>query len=417
MRKKVFLISIFFLFALSILSAGKVKAIINAHIIPVSSPPIEKGIILIEDGKIKAVGENLSIPPEAEVIDLKGLYVYPGMIDAYSRLGLMEIASIPVTVDFREAGQFKPHVNTCIAVYPYSEHIPIALANGILAALAAPAGGWISGKSCLIQLYGKNIFEMDIKNPVALHIEFPERGRRRGSQKEKKEAKLNLKPLEEFFEKARLYLKAKEAAQKDPSVKTPPFDEKLEAMIPVLKGKLPVIISANKEGSILAAIKFAKKHRLKAILYGVKNGWKVADKIAASGYPVILAPLYTSPDRWEDGYDAPYRNAGVLAKAGVKIAFSTASASAAMDLPFHAAKAVAFGLDKETALKAVTLYPAEILGVADRLGSIEPGKLANLVVTDGDLLEIRTHIKFVFIKGKKIKPDNKFIREYLKYRK
>ncbi len=395
----------------ALLAAGKITVLMNAEVYPITAPLVKGATIIIEGEKIKAVGKGLKIPEGAMVIDLKGLRVYPGMIDAYSRLGLMEIGSLPETIDFREAGQFKPHVDTCRAVYPWSEHIPVALANGVMAALAAPSGGWIAGRSCLIQLYGRNIFEMTLKDPVALHIELPEKRGKRG-----KVAKLNMKPLEEFLNKALYYMKVKKAAMKDPSISPPPFEEKLEAMIPVLEGKLPVIITANKEASILAALKFIKKYKLKGILQGAKNGWKVARQIAKAGVPVIIGPLYTSPDSWEDGYDAPYRNASVLAKAGVKIAFSTASASAAMDLPFHAAKAVAFGLDRETALKAVTIYPAEILGVEDKLGSIEPGKLANLVITDGDLLEIKTHVKFLIIRGKKVVLDNKFIREYMRYR-
>ncbi len=396
----------------ALLAAGKITVLVNAEIYPVTAPPLKGATIIIEGERIKAVGKGLKIPESAQVIDLKGFRVYPGMIDAYSRLGLMEIGSLPETIDFREAGAFKPHVDTCRAVYPWSEHIPTALANGIMAALAAPSGGWIAGRSCLIQLYGRNIFEMTLKDPVALHIELPEKRGRKA-----KAAKLNLKPLEDFLSRALYYMKLKKAASRNPSIPPPPYDEKLEAMIPVLEGKLPVIITANKEATILAALKLIKKYKFKGILQGVKNGWKVARQIARAGVPVIIGPLYTSPDSWEDGYDAPYRNASVLAKAGVKIAFSTASASAAMDLPFHAAKAVAFGLDPETALKAVTIYPAEILGVSDRLGSIEAGKLANLVITDGDLLEIKTHVKFLIVRGKKVVPDSKFIREYLRYRR
>lgn len=182
----------------------------------------------------------------------------------------------------------------------------------------------------------------------------------------------------------------------------PEFDEKLEFMLPVINGDLPVMISVHSAQDILEAIQFVQNENIKAIFFGVSQGWKVAGKIKEAGIPVIFGSLYAMPPKWEDGYDSLYRNPAVLQKAGVRFAFSSQSASVAKDLPYHAAKAAAFGLDKKEALKGVTIYPAQIFGIDDKVGSLEKGKIANIVLTDGDILEMRTNIKHVFIDGKEM---------------
>ncbi|HDJ22641.1 MAG TPA: amidohydrolase, partial [Candidatus Aminicenantes bacterium] len=216
---------------------------------------------------------------------------------------------------------------------------------------------------------------------------------------------------------ARYYEKRRLAAQKNTLLPYPDFDEKLEALLPVVQGQLPVMISVYAENDIKQVIKLVKEEKLKAILFGVHDGWKVANEIAQAGLPVVLDSLYNMPVRWEDGYDALYRNPAALVKAGVKIAFSSQSASVAKDLPWHAAKAVAFGLEAEEALKAVTINPAEIFGVADQMGSLEKGKLANIVLTDGDILEIKRHVKHLFIEGQEIDLSNYYTELLHKFEK
>ncbi len=382
--------------------APRFVAVKGAKIIPVVGDDIEEGIVLIRDNLIEALGKDVTIPEGARIFDAKGLFVYPGMIDGLSRLGLQEIGSLRATIDYRETGKFNPQAVCVEALRPDSIHIPISRANGITAALIAPSGGLISGQSGLIRLTGRRPKEMIIKNPVAMHINLPTIARprfRRTTQPQREEASKQLQEIKELFNEVRLYQKLKNAAEKNELLLSPEFDERLEFLIPVVRGELPVMISVHGEKDILDAIKFVQEEKLKAIFYGVTEAWKVAEEIKKSGIPVVFGSMYSMPPKWEDGYDAIFRNPSVLSHAGVKIAFSSSSATLAKDLPYHAAKAAAFGLDKREALKAVTIYPAQIFGVEDHMGSLEKGKLANIVVADGDILELRTHIKHVFIEG------------------
>lgn len=385
-------------------------AIKGARLVPVTQEEIAAGIILIKDDKIEAIGKDIALPHEAKVIEVKGLTAYPGMIDGYCYLGLSEIGSILATIDYRETGRINPQVRAVEALRPDSMHIPIARANGITAALVAPSGGLISGQSGLIKLAGLTPNEMVIKSPVAMHIEFPppprSEFRREGQTRE--EASRRIEELKDLFQKARHYQKMKMLASKNPLLVLPEFDEKLEFLLPVVRGELPVMISVYGERDILSAIKFVQEEKLKAIFFGVSQGWKVAEELGKAKIPVIFASLHEIPSSWDDGYDAIYRNPGIIHKAGVKIAFSSQSASLAKDLPYFAAKAAAFGLDKKEALKAVTIYPAQIFGIDHLMGSLEKGKLANIVLADGDILELKTDIKKVFIEGQEIDLSNRY---------
>ncbi|MGD8536496.1 MAG: amidohydrolase family protein [Candidatus Aminicenantes bacterium] len=380
---------------------AQVIAIKGAKIIPVVGEDIQEGTILIKDGKIEDLGENVTIPAGAKIIDAKGLTAYPGMIDSFCFLGLHEIGSIRATVDYRETGRLNPQVKAVEALRPDSVHIPISRSNGITAAVVVCTGGLISGQSGLIRLVGWTPEEMVIKSSVAMHIQFPTIPRfRRAETQPREQSSKQVEELKRLLNEARYYQKRKVAAQKDSRLPLPEFDEKLEFLLPIVNGQLPVLISVYAENDIKAAIQFVQDEKLKAIFCGVTEGWKVADEIKKSGIPVVFGSLYAMPSKWEDGYDAIYRNPSVLAKAGVKFAFSSQSATLAKDLPYHAAKAAAFGLDKREALKGVTLYPAQIWEVDDLLGSLEKGKVANIVLADGDMLELRTNIEYVFIDGK-----------------
>lgn len=414
-----------FLFLISIvltlfgpIRAEEVVAITNVKIIPVVGNDIEKGTIVVRGERIEDIGINPSIPAGAKIIDGQGLIAYPGMIDGLSQLGLYEIGSIQATIDYRETGRINPQVLTTEALRPDSMHIPITRSNGITAALVAPSGGLISGRSGLIQLYGWTPPEMVIKAPVALHVELPaaRAGFRRQAAQPTEGSRL-LNEVKDWLDQARWYEKRKTAASKNKLLALPEFDEKLEALLPVIHGDLPVMISVHSADDIRAAIKFVQEQKIKTIFYGVSQGWMVAKEIAQAGIPVIFASLHQLPPSWEDGYDALYRNPGVLQKAGVKIAFSSSSASLAKELPYHAAKAVAFGLDKREALKAVTIYPAEIFGVSNLMGSLEKGKLANIVLAEGDLLELKTVIRHVFIKGQEMDLSSAYTEYLEKYKK
>lgn len=407
MKKRIRTFSIIFLLVVISVVMGlsqekspEIIAIKNATIVPVVGQNIPSGILLIKDGLIEAIGQDLDIPSGAKVIDATGLYAFPGMIDSSCTLGLQEIGSVPATIDVSETGRINPQVFSIEAIRPDSVHIPISRSNGITTALVVPTGGLIAGKSALIRLVGFTPDELLIKSPVALHIEFPSgRSRRRSSSSTQDQASRQIVELKDLFKRAKYYQKRKEAAKKNSELAIPEFDETLENLLPVINGDLPVMISVHAEQDILDAIKFVKDENLKAIFFGVSYGWKIPEEIKESGIPVVFASLYGQPAQWEDGYDALYRNPSVLSKAGVKIAFSSQSASLAKDLPYHAAKAAAFGLDKQEALKAVTIYPAEIFGMGDKLGSLEKGKIANVVLADGDILELGTNITHVFIDG------------------
>lgn len=395
-------------------------AIKGGTIVPVAGEDIEGGTILIKNNLIEAVGKDIEIPQEAEIISAKGLFIYPGMIDGYSQLGLQEISVLRATVDNRETGDINPQLQCVEALRPDSMHIPIARANGITAALVAPSGGMISGQSGLIRLTGWTPQEMVVKSPIAMHIDLPTLPRPSAYRREtrpREEASKKIKELKNLFNKARFYQKRRQMASEKLLLPMPEFDEHLEFLLPVVNGELPVMISVHGEKDILDAIKFVEEEKLKAIFFGVSEGWKVAEEIGKSGIPVVFYSLYAMPSKWEDGYDALYRNPSVLSQAGVKIAFSSSSASTAKDLPYHAAKAAAFGLDKREALKAVTIYPAEIFGVDNLMGSLEKGKLANIVVADGDILEFRTHIKHVFIEGKEMDLFTRYEELLEKYKK
>lgn len=394
-------------------------AIKGATIIPVVGEDIEEGTILINGNKIEAVGKDISIPQEAFIIEAKGLFAYPGMIDSFCYLGLSEIRAVRATVDNRETGQLNPQVKAVEALRPDSMHIPIARSNGITAAVISPSGGIISGQSGLIKLNGWTPDEMVIIDSVAMFIQFPSIPRfpgRRETQPPEDVSK-RIKELKQILHNARYYQKRKQAAQKNLVLPLPEFDEKLEFLLPVVNAEIPVMIDVNADKDIKAAIQFVEEEKIKAIFFGVIDGWKVAEEIKKSGVPVVFGSLNALPPKWEDGYDAIYRNPSVLAKAGVKFAFSSQSASLAKDLPYHAAKAAAFGLDKQEALKGVTIYPAQIFGVDDIIGSLETGKIANVVLTDGDILEMKTNIKHVFIDGKEIDLSNRYTELLEKYKK
>jgi imidazolonepropionase-like amidohydrolase len=302
-------------------------------------------------------------------------------------------------------------------------HIPISRSNGITAALVAPSGGVISGQSCLLKLDGWTNREMLIKSPAAVHFEFPSiRGGRggfggRGGGQQRAGTPQILTELKTMFANARAYAKRRDEAGKNALLPLPEYNETYEELLPLLRGEVQAMISVHTDADIKALIKFVQEENLKAVFYGVEQGWKVAEAIKAAGIPVILDSLYAMPPVFDDGYDSIFRNAGVLNRAGVKIAFSSSSSATAKDLPYMASKAAAFGLDKKEALKAVTIYPAQIFGLGDTLGSLEKGKAANIVLADNDILELRTNVVKVYIDGKETDLSNRYTELLEKFEK
>jgi len=398
--------------------------IVNATIVPVVGPTIEKGQILIEDGRIAALGSRVDPAPGAQVLDAAGMFVYPGWIDAFSRYGLAEISAISSTMDARELGKENPELRAAWAINPQSVHFGTGRCNGTTAALVAPGGGVFPGIAALVKMDGRTLPEMALREAAASLINFPisPRSRGEGGQGKAGESKLDVtaklvEKIKEYLAEARRYLALKAGAAGDRSLAPPPVNPKFEALAPVLAGELPVIITVEKAKDIELAIQFVRDEKLKAIFRGCGQGYKVADKIKTAGIPVIVDSLYQDPLEPEDGYDAPFRNVAELARAGVAICFSSGEdPSAGKDLTYHAARAVAFGLPREEAIQALSIGAARILGIAERLGSLEVGKDADLFLCDGDPLDIRTQVKTIVIGGRPVDMVNWWEQQYLRWK-
>ena len=385
----------------------------------VSGQDIPNGSVLVQDGKIMGVGAKLSAPKGIRIIEGKSMHVYPGIIDSGSEVGMIEIDSVKETTDLTELGDFNPQLRTMIAVNPSSEHIPVTRANGVTAVMNLPRGGMIAGQGSLMHLDGWTWEEMEILRSGAMRINFPVLdsppsgfggGRNVPFAEAKKDYEAKLRTLHEFFEQCRRYQKAKAAAL--PGFQT---NLKFEAMLPVLERKLPALITAVRERAVHDAVEFAGQEHIRIILADVREPGKMLPDLKAKGIPVVLGKTLALPLNDDDPYDAPSSLPAQFYKAGVKFAFASFSASFSRNLPYQAANAVAFGLPYAEALKAVTLNAAEIWGVGDRMGSIDEGKWADLMITDGDPLESKTQIKQLFIKGKPVDLENKHHQLYEKY--
>ena len=389
-------------------------AIRNARIVTVSGPDIENGTVVIRDGKILAVGANVSVPAGAQTIDGSGLSIYPGMIDAGTNMGLVEVPQgANGTVDTSEVGDLNPNAKAITAVNPHSAHIAVTRVEGITTTLSAPTGGLISGQAALINLLGTAQKEMSVVPNAALVINYPRLGGGGGGfggfQAPTNLAETltaNERRLDEIrtmLRDAEAYGRAQDAYAKDKSLPRPDRNVVLEPLVPYVRGEQPVIFRADREGEIRGAIRFAEEMKLKPIILGGNDAWKVATLLKEKNVPVILTGIFSLPSREDDFYDTLYEQPAKLQQAGVRYAISTGDGGAEVrNLAQFAGMAAAFGLSKTDAVKAVTLYPAQILNVADRMGSIDVGKMANLVVTDGDLLEIRTAIRYLFIDGRPV---------------
>ena len=392
-----------------------VFAIRNARIVTVSGPDIENGTVVIRDGKIEAVGANVSVPSGAQTIDGHGLSVYPGMIDAGTNMGLVEVPQgASGTVDTTEVGDLNPNAKAIIAVNPHSAHIAVTRVEGITNTLTAPAGGLISGQAALINLLGTAPKEMAVVPQAALVINYPRIGGGGGGFGGFQQQPANLaetltanerqlEQVRKMLRDAEAYGRSQDAYAKDKSLPRPDRNVVLESLVPYVRGEQPVIFRADREAEIRGAIRFADEMKLKPIILGGDDAWKVAGLLKEKNVPVILTGIFSLPNREDDAYDTLYENPAKLQQAGVRFCISTGdSGPEVRNLPQYAGMAAAFGLSKADAVKAVTLYPAQILNVADRLGSIEAGKMANLVITDGDLLEVRSHIRYLFIDGRPV---------------
>jgi imidazolonepropionase-like amidohydrolase len=410
---------------------NSVYAITHAKIFTLAGQPIDDGILVIRDGKIAAVGTNVDVPAGAQVIDGKGLQVYPGLFDPVTQMGLSEISAVSATVDTTETGQFNPDAVAAEAVLPSSEHIPVTRAAGITEVLAVPAsGGFDSGRSSdilggqasAIHLAGWTINDMLIKKSVAMVLDWPQIETRsfdfatftrktKPFTEAKQERDKQVDELSDWLDNARHYAQA--WGHGGPAEYQ--RDLKLEALVPVIRGELPVLVFANRARDIRSAVEFCDKQKLKMILAGGAEAFKVKELLRSKNIPVILLPTLTQPLDEDDPYDRSLSQPDELAEARVKFAFGSFDNSFARRLGQQAANAVAYGLPYDEALKAVTLYPAQIFGLADQIGTLEAGKIANVIVTNGDPLELTTDLRYLFIKGQLTSTGNKHKDLYEKY--
>ena len=384
------------------------------------------GTVVIEGGRIVATGPEVQTPQGAEVVDATGKHVYPGMFDAVSGLGLTEIGAVDVTNDAREQGNFNPHLQAATAIHPATEHIPVARANGITLTLAAPQGGTVAGQASLVGLDGWTVEEMWVDPGAAMVINYPSLGGGGGGRfgggrgggggggggwsAAQERYRESVTQLDKWLDAARRYDQAVQAGVDLPR------DLKNEAMARVVNREMPVLLSANGERNIRNAAEWAQGQNLRFVITGGREAWKIADWLAENDVDIILSGTQAMPAGQDASYDEAYANPGKLHAAGVRIAFATFNSSSSRTLPYEAAQAVPYGLPHEAALAAVTRNAADMLGFGDRIGTIEEGKLANIMITDGDPLEIQTQVTDLFILGRGVSLDNKHKALYEKYR-
>ncbi|MFT7463215.1 MAG: imidazolonepropionase-like amidohydrolase, partial [Pseudohongiellaceae bacterium] len=418
----------------------------------------DQGTVLLRDGLIEEVlpsrGDAAQLTAAGYTVrDVSGFDVWPGWIDGGTTVGLGEISMVEQSMDVNEVGGDQPDIRASMGWHPDSETIPVARANGITSALIEPGGGSVRGQSALFGLEGWTVSEALIAEGTALHLGTPRTHRdedrvESGASEQRDVDHLCLSggpdhsaahnhaeltagrpdadklaeriedawsDLAQMFADAREYARWSAAAAMDGS-SGPQFDPRLDALGPYALGQSPVIFHANTADQIADALDFADTHSLKAVISGGREAWKVADRLALADVGVLVGPVLSMPMGNSATYDGPYSNAGLLHRAGVRIGFRSGDAHSARDLPYHAAMAVAFGLDHDAALAALTRGTAEILGLGDRLGRIAPGLRADLLITAGDPLQIVTPIEDVIIGGRVVGTDSKHTRLYERYR-
>lgn len=402
----------------------KTIALINGVLHPISGPPIEEGTLIFDNGKIVDLGRRMKPPEDAVVIDLEGQHVYPSMIESHSHMGLTEISSTRSTLDMTETGSINPNVRAHVSVNPDSELIPVTRANGVLIAVSAPSGGLVSGKASVMQLDGWTYEDMTLKPDCALVINWPRtapgmttdpttepEGHLEERDRERNQALTDLRTL---FENTRTYIRARAANPADQ-----PFDSRLDSMIPVVEGNVPLLISADRANQIQAAVAFGVEQNVKIILLGGHDAEMCAELLRRYDVPVIVDAVHKDPRRDHEEYDSSYTLPERLRRAEIRFCISGTGRSETWNtrnLPYQAATAAAYGLPYEDALRSVTQYPAEILGIADRVGTLEAGKDATLFVSDGDPLETETLVTAAWIQGRKVDLTSRHTQLYDKYR-
>jgi len=383
-------------------------AITGGTIHTITDGVIENGTLVFEDGIIVSVGQGADIPEGAELIDATGKHVYPGFIHGRTGMGLMEISRIRESTDLRETGQINPNIRAHVAFHPASEHLPVAAVHGVTTVVPTPGGSLISGQLSAMMTDGWTWEGMILREGIGMAVEWP-------SMNDMEAYGESMGMLQEAFDNARRYKTARRAMEEGNS-EWHPADIRWEAMIPVLSGEMPVFISVGEIRQIQAAISWAERENLKPVLVGNRDLDLVADQLANKNIPVMLTGVIQGPARQWQKYGEGYRTAKRLHSEGVTFCITgDVGPASAYRIHHHAASAVTFGLPEEYALKAITINAAKILGIDDLTGSLEPGKHATLMITDGNPLELWTRKEQVFIKGRKIEMMDKHLRLFERY--
>ena len=392
-----------------------VVAIVNATLHPISRPSVTGATLLISGGRIQAVGQDLAVPQGARVIDAQRGDVYPGFIDAATTVGLDE----PGPRGFGDVGERldnNAHLRTRVAYHVESDAVPVARVNGVTTAALVQSGGTFGGEVPVMNFDGWTWEEATVRPNAGIQFTFPALGTWAGGPRQqshgapyedlRRQRARKLQDLLRLFEEVRAY------ARRGPDR---PTDWTLEAFVPVVERRLPLITRVDREGDIREALAFADRARVNMVIAGAAEAGPLATLLRQRNIPVILGNRLTLPVREEDFHAAGYALAGELARAGVRVAFSSGDSTTSRLLPYNAAISVAWGMDRQDALRALTLDAAAILGVADRLGSLDPGKDANLFICRGDPLEVRTQVTHVFIQGRDVGLANRHLALYEKY--
>ncbi len=390
----------------------------GATIHPIDRAAIDNGSVLFEQGRIAAVGKTVQVPENAIEIDATGKHVYPGLIESMSDIGLREISAVEETDDRTEHGDRNPNARSWIAVNPDSELIPVARAGGVLVAMTAPRGRWLRGQSAVIALDGWTVDEMTLVAPAGLYVDWSAMHPREDDDKKRREKREEkLAEFDALLEEARRYGEAR-LHREQPT----PGDLRLESMLKIISGELPIIAQADEQSEIESAVAYAQAQKLKLVIYGGYDAESCAELLKQYKVPVIVASTYRLPRRRDDPFDASYTLPDRLRRAGVQFAIggegagSPGGAANARNLPYHAAVAVAHGLPHDDGLRAITLSAAEILGVDDRIGSITIGKDATLIITDGDILETVSNVTAAYIEGRAVDLGSRHKSLYEKYK-
>jgi imidazolonepropionase-like amidohydrolase len=384
-------------------------ALTGATIHTITNGVIENGTILFEEGIISALGSEVDIPADAVVFDVSGKHIYPGLIDAYSEMGIYEIGMVEMTLDINEQGPVNPNIRPEVAFNPESRHIGIARSAGVLATVTTPGGGLISGMSTAMMLDGWTWETMVVKSGTGLVINWP-------SPQNEDNYSESLQMLRDYFDDARAYFVAHRAAEEG-NFSRIDYDIRLQSMIPVLDGEIPAVVHANDLRQIQDAITWAEEEEVKLVILGGRDAPYVSGHLASKDIPVIVTTVLTSPGRAWEPYDNRYTLPAKLDQSGIRFAIAgSSSAPYANRLPYEAGAAAAYGLDPDAALYSITQAPAEILGFSDRLGSLEPGKDATLIITTGNPMEYSTQIEQAYIEGRKIDMNDMHRQYYERYR-